>query len=52
MELTCVSRSEEQTVALGSVLAGVLRAGDVVTLDGELGAGKTRIERAAFLFAK
>ncbi|HPO92667.1 MAG TPA: tRNA (adenosine(37)-N6)-threonylcarbamoyltransferase complex ATPase subunit type 1 TsaE [Phycisphaerales bacterium] len=45
MELTCVSRSEEQTVALGSVLAGVLRAGDVVTLDGELGAGKTRIVR-------
>lgn len=45
MELSCVTRSEEQTVELGRTLARVVRAGDVVTVDGELGAGKTRFVR-------
>lgn len=35
--------SAEQTRALGRRLAGLLRAGDVVVLDGPLGAGKTTL---------
>jgi tRNA threonylcarbamoyladenosine biosynthesis protein TsaE len=37
--------SAEQTVALGAALAVHLRAGDVVALLGELGAGKTQMVR-------
>lgn len=37
--------SECQTVALGRALGKLLRAGDVVALEGELGAGKTRFVR-------
>lgn len=44
-QLTFVSASEDQTVALGVALGRVLRAGDVLALDGELGAGKTRLVR-------
>lgn len=35
------SCSDRQTSEIGAKLGGLLRAGDVVTLDGELGAGKT-----------
>ena len=35
--------SVEHTHALGAELAGLLRAGDVVVLDGPLGAGKTAL---------
>jgi tRNA threonylcarbamoyladenosine biosynthesis protein TsaE len=35
------SRSPEQTRRVGSRLGGVLQAGDVICLQGELGAGKT-----------
>lgn len=35
------SRSPEQTRRLGGRLGGVLRAGDVICLQGDLGAGKT-----------
>jgi tRNA threonylcarbamoyladenosine biosynthesis protein TsaE len=38
---TVVSRSPEETRALGKELGKTLRAGDVVLLEGELGAGKT-----------
>lgn len=37
-----VSRSPEATEALGEALAPALREGDVIALDGPLGAGKTR----------
>lgn len=36
---------EEQTVALGGALGGLLEAGDVLLLMGELGAGKTCLAR-------
>jgi tRNA threonylcarbamoyladenosine biosynthesis protein TsaE len=38
---TVVSRSPEETRRLGRELGKTLRAGDVVLLEGELGAGKT-----------
>ncbi|WP_114228154.1 MULTISPECIES: tRNA (adenosine(37)-N6)-threonylcarbamoyltransferase complex ATPase subunit type 1 TsaE [Sphingomonas] len=37
---------EAATARLGARLAGLLRAGDVVTLSGPLGAGKTALARA------
>ena len=37
-----ISNSPEQTFALGRDFAARLRAGDVVALDGDLGAGKTQ----------
>lgn len=40
------AKSEDDTDRLGQAVAGILRAGDVVTLNGELGAGKTRLVRA------
>jgi len=40
-----VTESEEQTIDLGRRLAATLRIGDVVTLTGELGSGKTRFTR-------
>jgi len=36
-----ISRSTEETVAIGKTLAGSLKAGDVVALIGDLGSGKT-----------
>lgn len=39
------SRSDEETHELGERLAHVLRAGDIVGLHGELGAGKTVLVR-------
>ncbi|MCE9558614.1 MAG: tRNA (adenosine(37)-N6)-threonylcarbamoyltransferase complex ATPase subunit type 1 TsaE [Armatimonadetes bacterium] len=37
--------SEEETLSFGRLLARVLKAGDVVALRGELGAGKTTLVR-------
>lgn len=42
-ESRIVTNSEEETIALGERLGRTLRAGDVVSLEGELGAGKTRL---------
>jgi len=39
--------SPEQTEALGAMLAGTLRPGDVVLIEGELGTGKTTFVRGA-----
>ena len=36
---------EQATEALGAVLAGLLRSGDVITLSGPLGVGKTALAR-------
>ena len=44
-EHTFLSRSPEETARLGEGLAKRLRAGDVVALSGELGAGKTTLVR-------
>ncbi|MBW2734806.1 MAG: tRNA (adenosine(37)-N6)-threonylcarbamoyltransferase complex ATPase subunit type 1 TsaE [Deltaproteobacteria bacterium] len=40
-----LSYSTEETIALGEVLGGLLQAGDVVGLLGDLGAGKTHFVR-------
>jgi tRNA threonylcarbamoyladenosine biosynthesis protein TsaE len=37
--------SEEETAAAGAALARVVRAGDVITLSGPLGVGKTALAR-------
>ena len=36
-----ITANREETVAIGTLLGKLLRAGDVVCLDGDLGAGKT-----------
>ena len=40
-DLTTVTHSGDETVALGARIGRLLRAGDVVVLAGDLGAGKT-----------
>lgn len=42
-EVVCLSRSPDETRALGEALAPCLGPGDVVALTGDLGAGKTRL---------
>jgi tRNA threonylcarbamoyladenosine biosynthesis protein TsaE len=44
-ERRLVTRSEAETVSLGRTLAAELRPGDVVLLEGVLGAGKTALAR-------
>lgn len=46
MKFTRTTASEDQTAALGKGLARLLRSGDVVLLEGQLGAGKTALVRA------
>ena len=41
------SSSPEETARIAAALAGELRLGDLVELEGELGAGKTTFVRAA-----
>jgi tRNA threonylcarbamoyladenosine biosynthesis protein TsaE len=41
-----ILRSEEETAATGAALANLARAGDVITLSGPLGVGKTALARA------
>jgi tRNA threonylcarbamoyladenosine biosynthesis protein TsaE len=40
-----ILKSEEETAAIGGALAGAARAGDVITLSGPLGVGKTALAR-------
>ncbi len=47
MELNLVSSSAEETEAIAGRLAPRLRSGDVVTVSGELGTGKTTFVRGA-----
>lgn len=49
MRLVFTSPSESHTIHLGQALGRVLRAGDILALDGELGAGKTRLVRGIAL---
>ncbi len=42
-EIAFAPATAEQTHAIGAALAGVLRAGDLLVLTGELGAGKTTL---------
>lgn len=42
---TLVSKSTEETIGLGRVLGGILEAGDVLVLTGDLGAGKTQLTK-------
>src|SRR5574344_1399629 len=41
MEIKLISKKKEDTIKLGEFIAKFLKAGDVVTLVGDLGAGKT-----------
>lgn len=43
--LRLLSPNEDRTIELGELVGGVLRPGDLLTLDGPLGAGKTRFVR-------
>ena len=43
--LTLVTRAERETEALGARLAPVIRGGEIVFLDGDLGSGKTTFVR-------
>ena len=45
--LDLATASPEETRALGEALAGLLRSGDVVSLTGDLGAGKTTLVQGA-----
>jgi tRNA threonylcarbamoyladenosine biosynthesis protein TsaE len=47
VRVTVATASAEETEAVAARLAGKLRVGDVVTVSGELGAGKTTFVRGA-----
>lgn len=44
-EVSVVTRSQPGTVEVGRVLGGLLAAGDVLVLTGDLGAGKTQLTK-------
>ena len=44
-DLRFVTHSQDETIALGHCLGRCLRAGDVLVLTGDLGAGKTQLTK-------
>ncbi len=40
-EITVISGSYDETIAVASIFAGILSPGDIICLNGDLGAGKT-----------
>ena len=44
-EVSVVTRSQPETVEVGRLLGGLLEAGDVLVLTGDLGAGKTQLTK-------
>lgn len=40
-----ITHSEAETISFGARLAGLLKAGDVLVLEGDLGAGKTTLTK-------
>lgn len=44
-DIELLTRTEEQTALAGKALGAICRAGDLVALQGELGAGKTQLVR-------
>lgn len=49
LHLVAQSRCEADTEALGAAIGAAARVGDLIALDGELGAGKTRLVRGLAL---
>jgi len=45
MSKEIISQSVNETIGLGKLLASICRGGEVFTLDGELGAGKTHLTK-------
>ena len=43
--LTLISTSADATMRIGHALSHILRPGDILTLDGDMGAGKTALTR-------
>lgn len=44
-----ISRSQDETVEVGRAIGGLLEAGDVLVLTGDLGAGKTQLTKGIAL---
>ncbi len=44
-----ITNSEKETIAVGEKIAGVLQKGDIVILNGDLGAGKTHFVKGLAL---
>lgn len=45
MNLVIVSRSEEETVCIGKCIGKLLRGGEIIIIDSDLGGGKTALTR-------
>jgi len=45
MKLVIMSNSEKQTVCIGKQIGGLLRGGEIILLDSDLGGGKTALTR-------
>lgn len=43
--LTIILHDEKETIAFGEKLGQLLKAGDLITMEGDLGAGKTTLTK-------